>query len=110
MTHAQLIDLLCVYVRVCVSRKTGGWGTLYSLNPHCHIVQEGACQHRLIHSGDERVYQPRYLHTETYAARTSEKSSVQMVFVGNHIRLLLSRVNSFWHWLRDHKATRKWRA
>lgn len=64
----------------------GGGG---DLTPHYRIVpdqdggQQGACRGRLIHSGKERVYQPCYRHAEAYAARTSERSSVQMVFVGN---------------------------
>lgn len=77
---------------MCVLKEDGGG--LRDLTLHCHWIETtkmedngGACHGRLIRSGNKRVYQPGYLHTEAYAALTTERSSVQMAFVENHIRL-----------------------
>lgn len=92
--------------RVCELKRTMGalrFNPALSHGPDEDWDQE-ACQGRLIHSENKLVYMLGYLHTEAYAACTSKKSSVQMVFVENHMQHLLSRVNACWHWLSGCKA------
>lgn len=88
-------------------RECSRFNPSLSDSPNKDGGQQGMCHGRLIQSGYEHVYQPSCLHTEAYAARMSKRFSVQMAFVENHIRLLLSRVNSCWHWLRGCKAVQQ---